>query len=109
MLPSEMLKGLRVLRSGLWIGDMKTRRFEPSQAWAMTLKPEDTACFLNMDPEDPNVIRYLKGETLSLSGFGWKLLGVSGCPLGWAKGAGSFLKNKYHRGWRWTGKEISHV
>ena len=34
-------KGLRVVRSGLYLGDCLKKRFEPSQALAMALKPEE--------------------------------------------------------------------
>ena len=57
------------------------------------------------------VIRYLKGETVSLTEEeagqvawpknGWILVCVDGWPLGWAKNAGAVLKNKYYPGWRW--------
>ena len=32
------LKGLRFLRTGLLLGELKKKRFEPSQAFAMTLQ-----------------------------------------------------------------------
>ena len=32
---------------------------------------------------------------------GWCLVCAGGYPLGWAKGAGPVLKNKYYPGWRW--------
>lgn len=35
------MKGLRFLRSGLFMGEMKKKRFEPSQSLAMALKRED--------------------------------------------------------------------
>ena len=52
------------------------------------------------------MIRYLKGETISLVNEeepvkGWCLVTVEGFPLGWAKGSGMTLKNKYYAGWRW--------
>ena len=32
---------------------------------------------------------------------GWCLAAMEGFPLGWAKGTGMSLKNKYYPGWRW--------
>lgn len=39
------LKGIRVLRSGLLMGELKKNRFEPSQALAMNLKKKSTAMY----------------------------------------------------------------
>lgn len=97
---------LRYLRTGLFLGEMKKGRFEPSQALAMALKLEDYDNSISFSREDDRVIRYLKGETVFLTEAeepkkGWCLVGVDGFPLGWAKGNGSGLKNKYYPGWRW--------
>lgn len=105
-LPEGMvtMKGLRILRSGLYLGDIKKKRFEPSQALASALKMNEYSKVINLSCEDPNVIKYLKGETIEvLSGFesGWNLLCVDGHPLGWGKLSGTTLKNKYYPGWRW--------
>lgn len=101
-----MPENLRYLRTGLYMGDCKKKRFEPSQALAMTLNGDgdNRIC---LDREDPRVIRYLKGETLDVSDLklekrkGWQLVCVDGYPLGWGKLAGGSLKNKYYAGWRW--------
>ena len=111
---------LRYLRTGLLLGELKNGRFEPSQALAMTLKQEDYANTISFsweqgdetaDPvRDDRVIRYLKGETIALTEAeqsaagktkGWCLVCVDGYPMGWAKYAGTMLKNKYYPGWRW--------
>lgn len=102
-----MPEKLRYLRSGLYVGDCKKNRFEPSQAMAMVLKSEQYPYILRLDRADERVIRYLKGETISISDFSfpdsadWILVTVDGYPLGWGKCAGSVLKNKYYAGWRW--------
>ncbi len=97
---------LRYLRTGLLVGSVNRGRFEPSQASAMALRQGDFARSFSMSREDERVIRYLKGETISLKegesfSKGWVLVCVDGFPLGWAKAAGSGLKNKYYPGWRW--------
>lgn len=103
------LRGIRFLRSGLFLGEMKKKRFEPSQSLAMALRKEDYAKCLDLSAEDERVFRYLKGETLMISeeeakeigkGGGWILVCVDGFSLGWGKLAGLTLKNKYHSGWR---------
>lgn len=97
------MKGLRVLRSGLYLGDVKKNRFEPSQSLAMALKKEEFAQVMDFSVEDSRVPRYLKGETIDIEdrrAKGWYLICVDGYPLGWAKAGNGRLKNKYHSGWR---------
>lgn len=104
------LDGLRVMRCGLLLGEVKKDRFEPSQALAMALSPEEYGNCIQYSAEDQRLVRYLKGETISAPDGvsdtkGWVLVcmdteaGVY--PLGFAKGMGSMLKNKYLAGWRW--------
>lgn len=103
------LKGVRFLRSGLLLGELKKNRFEPSQALAMCLKRKDYARVLDLPLEDERVIKYLKGDTLDLEDMvsakekGWYLVCVDGYPLGFGKLLGQTLKNKYLPGWRWMG------
>ncbi len=97
------LKGLRILRSGFYLGDIKKNRFEPSQSLAMGLGAYQYKNIVNFEIDDPNVIKYLKCETITLPeevSSGMKLVCVDGFPLGWAKASGNMLKNKYHSGWR---------
>ena len=112
LLPEELLnqniRGLRFLRTGLFLGEVKGKRFEPSQALAMALGREEFSEVLDFSPEDERVKRYLKGETLDVedlpgaaAGKGWRLVCVDGFPLGWGKLAAGSLKNKYYPGWRW--------
>ena len=99
------LKGLRILRSGLLLGEIKKHHFEPAQSLAMALKMSDFDQVLNFDAKDERVIRYLKGETLYVKDLttlqGWVLVCVSGYPLGFAKIDQGTLKNKYAKGWRY--------
>ena len=98
--------GLRILRSGLLLGQVRRGRFEPSQALAMALKPEQISASLRLPYQDARVLRYLKGESVDAGpeggGDGWRLVCLDEFPLGWAKDAGNFLKNKYYPGWRYT-------
>lgn len=103
---TKIERGIRYLRTGLYLGDQKKKRFEPSQALAMCLKAEDFKKSVSFKGDDERVIRYLKGETLDLSDTeaenekGWVLVCVDGYGLGWGKAAGGILKNKYYAGWR---------
>ena len=102
----EKLQGIHFLRNGLYMGDLKKDRFEPSQQLAMMLKGNDYAGVLSLKSEDVRVEKYLHGETLlveageSTIAKGWILVCVDGFPLGWGKLVNGVLKNKYASGWR---------
>ena len=105
-LPEGMadIKGLRLLRSGLYLGIIKKNRFEPSQSLAMALKASQFSNSISLGADDPRVLKYLKGETIddiSEGKDGYVLVCVDGYPLGWGKLSGTTIKNKYHTGWRW--------
>ena len=101
-------QGLRAMRTGLLLGELKKNRFEPSQALAMVLKAEQCDSIVDLHLEDDNVIKYLKGETIEVTQTrtpivrpsGWQLVCVDGYPLGWGKLSNGTLKNKYLAGWR---------
>lgn len=100
------MRGIRFLRTGLLLGELKKNRFEPSQALAMCLKKEEYAHCISLPLEDERISRYLKGETLEVDDLvqpkekGWQLVCVDGYPLGWGKLSNGTLKNKYLPGWR---------
>ncbi len=98
--------GLRIMRNGLLLGEMKKNRFEPSQALAMALQMSEYDKIINLPASDERVVKYLKGETLDFENEndyqdGWNLFCVDGYPLGWGKYSKGALKNKYLAGWRW--------
>lgn len=100
------LKGIRILRSGLLLGECKKNHFEPSQSLALALTMDEFKNVINLTADDIRTIKYLKGETLDISDIsktikGWTLVCVDGYPLGWAKCQKGSLKNKYAQGWRW--------
>ena len=102
----QAYKGFRVLRSGLLIGQIKNKHFEPNQAFAMSLNENTFKNVLNLSSEDARVIKYLKGETLDVKDIdsktnGWTLVLVDHFPLGFAKLSKGTLKNKYAKGWRY--------
>ncbi len=106
-LAAKNIRSLRFLRTGLYLGEVKQKRFEPSQALAMFLRKEDFGQTVDLKADDERVVRYLKGETLDLEDLtkpkdkGWCLVCVDGFSLGWGKLANGTLKNKYYPGWRW--------
>ncbi len=105
LLPENM-KGIHFLRNGLYLGEVKKDRFEPSQQLAMVLKKEEYSGVLTLKPEDERIQRYLKGETILVekeevtTKKGWILICVNEHPLGWGKLVNGVVKNKYWSGWR---------
>lgn len=100
--PSQpSLKGLRVARYGWFLGMIRNKRFEPSQALAMGLRKSDVQRSISLSLDTSDVGRYLRRETLMVEGpKGWTLVCLEEFPLGWGKQTGSFLKNYYPPGWR---------
>lgn len=100
------VRGIKFVRNGLLLGEIKKDRFEPSQPLAMALKKEDYKAVIDLRAEDDRVKRYLKGETILIEETeaavkkGWQLLCVDGYPLGWGKLVNGVLKNKFLSGWR---------
>lgn len=100
------IRGLKFVRNGLLLGELKKNRFEPSQPLAMALTKDNYAATLDFSAEDDRVRRYLKGETILVGKEewtkpdGWQLVCVDGYPLGWGKLVNGVLKNKYLSGWR---------
>ena len=100
---SPNLAGIRVLRAGLHVGTFLKNRFEPSHALALAMGREDATLVYELASEDPAVLSYLKGESLSgASGKGWALVLVNGLSIGWGKIAGGQLKNHFPKGLRWN-------
>lgn len=97
------LKGLRIMRQGLLLGEMKKQRFEPAQALANALSFKEYDKIIDLG-EEQDVIRYLKCEAIEPKGVaedGWQLLCMNQFPLGWGKLNKGNFKNKYLPGWRW--------
>lgn len=101
--PPDMpsLKGLKVLRPGLHLGQVKKNRFEPAHALALALAPGDAVHVWNLDSDSPAALAYLNGQTFSAQGEkGWYLVCVDGFSMGWGKLAGGIMKNHYPKGLR---------
>lgn len=101
-------RGLHFLRNGLFMGEFKKKRFEPSQPFALALRAQDFDQVLDFPADDERLQRYLRGETLDVSDLingekkrkGWQLVMAAGHPLGFGKLVNNNLKNKYPAGWR---------
>ena len=96
--PPELpaLRGLKVLRPGLELGELRKGRAVPAHALALWM-PSSHLC-LDLPPEQ--ALRYLSGETLPAEGSGWTLVRSEGLSLGWGKAVNGTLKNHYPKGLR---------
>jgi NOL1/NOP2/fmu family ribosome biogenesis protein len=93
---------LKVIHPGWWLGTVKKDRFEPSHALALGLKASQARRLLRLEPDGPQVLAYLHGETLESDGEdGWVLITVGDFPLGWGKRVQGRIKNYFPRGLRW--------
>ena len=99
-------RGITFLRNGLYLGDLKKNRFEPSQPLALAIRKGEAEAVISLPVSDERLTRYLKGETLNIEPEeathkkGWHLLCADGYPVGFGKLVNQILKNKYPAGWR---------
>ncbi|OOB77184.1 MAG: RNA methyltransferase [Epulopiscium sp. Nuni2H_MBin003] len=85
---------LHILRSGLYIGQVKHNNFEPSHALCMAYPKDSFKNSIELDMKD--AIKYLKGETLIIDVTdGYHVVCIEGYNLGWIKAKNGKLKNKY--------------
>lgn len=93
-------RGLKILRCGLHLGELKKNRFEPSHALALALCPRNMRNVWNLKTvREAN--DYLNGQTFPAQGEkGWYLVCLDGFSLGWGKLAGGIMKNHYPKGLR---------
>ena len=98
--PADMpeLRGLKVLRPGLELGELKKDRFEPAHALALWLR--QCSCVEELAPDSPEINAYLGGNVIPSDKKGWCLVTVGGFSIGWGKGDGRVLKNHYPKGLR---------
>ncbi|MBE3554660.1 MAG: RsmB/NOP family class I SAM-dependent RNA methyltransferase [Thermicanus sp.] len=102
--PALSLKGVRTLRAGLHLGELRKNRFVPSHALSLALPGDAFKNRLSYPASREEVFRYLRGETLPLEQEikeGWVSIQVDGFPLGWGKGTSHLIKNHYPKGLRW--------
>jgi len=98
--PAEMpsLKGLKVMRPGLELGEIRKDRFEPAHALALWLS--SCANEESYAPEGEEMKAYLHGDVVPSGKKGWCLVKAGEFSIGWGKGDGRVLKNHYPKGLR---------
>ena len=91
--------GVKLVRAGLLLGELRGSRFEPAHALAMAGKetPFYRTCALSFD----EAMRYLRGETLQRDAEkGYGAATFAGHALGLYKASDGMLKNHYPKGLR---------
>ena len=96
------LRGIRVLRLGLHIGQCRGKVFLPDHAAALAIK---RPALPEMELTDADALRYLAGEAIEGSARGWTVMTWKGLSLGWGKGSDGAIRNHYPKGLR-NGKLI---
>lgn len=111
-LPKERLNGLKTIRPGWYVGQIRNGRFIPGHPMATALHPEESCRSVSLSSTNHEAISYLKGETLSIAQErlsirigsaqkGYVLVCIDGYSTGWGKWQDGILKNEYPAGWRW--------
>lgn len=106
----NVYKGIRYLRTGLLLGEIKNNKLIPSQALCMALKRDEYNCVLNLSSVDDRALRYIKGETIivdedeltfdkPVKSGSIVLLCYNGYSLGFGKYINGRIKNMYPKSW----------
>lgn len=95
------LKGIRVLRNGLYLGECKKNRFEPSHALALTLHQKEVKQSYIFHENDENIKKYIHGEAIEgTNQKGYGVLFVEDYPLSFYKESQHLAKNLFPKGLR---------
>lgn len=126
----KVQKGIRFLRTGLYLGEYKKDKFQPSTVYALSItRDRILSCgnrlvdevskelviesyVLKLKLEDKRVLAYLKGNTLELDTSddeernlmqekGNCIICVEGFPLGYGRLLNGRIKNDYPQGYIW--------
>ena len=93
------LSGIRVLRLGLHLAEIRGKHPVPDHASAFYAAERIQRTELS--PEE--TLRYMSGEEVGGKENGWTVVCCMGIPLGWGKGSNGAIKNHYPKG-LWNGR-----
>ncbi len=91
------LKGIRTLRVGLHLGEVRGKNAFPDHAAALCFRSPGIQTH---DMNQEEAVRFLAGETIPGDEEGWTLMMYKSIPAGWGKGSGGIIKNHYPKGLR---------
>lgn len=96
--PYPALQGIKVLRAGLHLGQLKGKHFIPDHALAIA---KGNALLLPCRELDRlEAAKYLHGEAVEGEGRGYQVVCYQGLPLGFVKASEGWLKNHFPKGLR---------
>ena len=93
------LKGIRIYRAGLHLGEIRGKVIIPDHATALCISANYKR-ITDLDPEA--AVKYISGETVPGDAEGWTIMRYQGLNIGWGKGSGGVIKNHYPKGLRDT-------
>ena len=92
------VQGVKVLRAGLHVGQLRGKLFFPDHAWALAAQPPELP---HVELSREEAAKYQAGEELAAeNGAGFVLACYGGLTLGWGKVSGGRMKNHYPKGLR---------
>ena len=95
--PCPDLKGIRVIRAGLQIAEIRGRNMIPDHAAALAF----TECDAQSAETDAGTAqKYIAGGEIPGDTKGWVLLKYHRIAVGWGKGSNGTIKNHYPKGLR---------
>lgn len=96
-----LLDKIKVIRNGLYLGECKKNRFEPSLSLALSLNKNDVKRYYDFNVDSKEVKQFLNGQTLvGNQDKGYGLILVEGYPLSFYKESNHQVKNLYPKGLR---------
>ena len=91
------IRGIRVLRTGLHLAEVRGKIAVPDHAAALCVFPPDAPA---TELTGEQALKYAAGETVPGEAAGWTLMRYAGLGAGWGKGSGGIIKNHYPKGLR---------
>ncbi|MCI9312597.1 MAG: NOL1/NOP2/sun family putative RNA methylase [Erysipelotrichaceae bacterium] len=98
--PFIELGSIRILRQGIRCGTFIKQRFEPHQHLFTAVALHD-AFHQYYECDEAHLQQFLRGEELDVKGYhGYTAITWQSLPIGFGKGDGTHIKNKYPKGLR---------
>ena len=95
------IQKIRILKTGLHLGECKKNRFEPSHDLALSLHEDMAKYTYSFSYQSEDIKKYLRGETLEGSkDKGYGLILVDHLPISFYKESNHQIKNLYPKGLR---------
>lgn len=95
------MSNIKVLRTGLYLGECRKNRFIPSHSLALSLNKGDSLRSYDYKVDSEEIKAYINGQTLTGNNQkGYGLILVDGYPLSFYKESNNQIKNLFPKGLR---------